>query len=103
MRTHWFYLLVLGGLALSTHPARASELEGWWRKGSWTDDNTEHEGPLSARFRATSNGDYRAVFTGTFRKVIPFRLATTLRVVDRQEDGTVLMAGESRIMGFWRF
>ena len=103
MRTHWFYSLVLGVFALSTHHASAAELEGRWRSGSWTDDNTGHVGPLRARFRATTNGDYRAVFTGTFRKVIPFRLATTLRVVDRQEDGTVVMAGESRIMGFWRF
>jgi hypothetical protein len=102
MRTTWLVSLILASGAVSAPHAWAGELEGRWRNGSWTDDNTGHEGPLRARFRATANGNYRVVFTGRFAKIVPFRFATTLIVVERDES-KVVMAGESRIMGFWRF
>lgn len=80
----------------------AGELDGRWRNGSWTDSNSGHEGPLSAKFCQQSDGNYRVVFTGKFAKVVPFRFATTLNVVGRDGD-KVVMAGESRVLGFVRF
>ncbi len=89
-------VLALGGIAC------AGELNGRWRHGSWTDDNTGHEDALRGRFREQSDSNYRVVFTGRFAKVVPFRFATTLNVVGREGD-KVVMAGESRIIGFGRF
>lgn len=82
--------------------ASAQELNGRWPCGNWIDTNTGHEGPLKSHFRQTDDCYYRVVFTGRFAKVIPFRFATTLNVVDRDGD-KVFFAGESRLMGFYRF
>ncbi|MBM3992785.1 MAG: hypothetical protein FJ303_01305 [Planctomycetes bacterium] len=82
--------------------ASAGELEGRWRNGYWTDVNTGHKDNLRGRFRQTSDGNYRVVFTGKFAVIIPFRFATTLNVVGRDGD-KVLMQGESRLPGFGRF
>jgi hypothetical protein len=103
--SHRSHLLLALGLiaALPTGPTLcAGELDGRWRHGSWSDANTGHEDALRARFREKDNGDYRVVFTGRFAKVIPFRFATTLEVVGHDGD-QVIMAGESRVMGFGRF
>jgi hypothetical protein len=101
MRKLWpISMLVI--LACSISPASAGPLDGRWRNGSWTDDNTGHEGPLRARFHETRDGNYRVVFSGRFAKVVPFRFATTLNVVERDCDKVVL-AGESRVFGFGRF
>ncbi len=94
--------LVLSSIALFSTTARAGELSGRWRSGEWTDDNTGHRGPLKARFREKSNGDYRVVYTGRFALVVPFRFATTMNVVGRDGD-KVLLAGESRLPGFGQF
>ena len=102
MRFAWVLFALIVGSTCLAHQALAGELDGRWRYGSWTDDNTGHTGPLRARFRETAHGDYRVVFTGRFAKIVPFRFATTLNVVERK-DGIVEMAGESRIMGIWRF
>lgn len=80
----------------------AGELDGRWPCGSWIDTNSGHQGPLKARFRQTDDCHYRVVFTGKFAKVIPFRFATTLNVVGREGD-KVILAGESRLMGFYKF
>jgi hypothetical protein len=82
--------------------ASAGELDGRWRNGFWTDTNTGHEDVLRGRFHQKADGNYRVVFTGRFAKVIPFRFATTLNVVGQDGD-KVVMAGESRVMGFGRF
>ena len=82
-------------------PLSAGELDGRWR-GRWTDDVRGHDGPLRGRFRATRDGNYRAVFTGTFYKVIPFVFATKLNVVEQSGD-RVVFAGTSRVGGFGRF
>ncbi len=82
--------------------ASAQELDGRWPCGTWIDTNTGHEGPLKAHFRQTDDCHYRVVFTGRFAKVIPFRFATTLDVVGR-DGGKVFLAGQSRLMGFYRF
>ena len=55
MRKLWpISMLVI--LACSISPASAGPLDGRWRNGSWTDDNTGHEGPLRARFHETRDG-----------------------------------------------
>ncbi|MSQ93604.1 MAG: hypothetical protein EXR98_03505 [Gemmataceae bacterium] len=88
-------------LAFSAGRASAGDLEGRWR-GTWTDDVRGHEGRLRGNFRETRNGDYRVKFSGTFSKVIPFRFATTLKVVER-DAGKTVFAGESRVGGFVKF
>ena len=76
---------------------------GWrWPCGTWVDVNSGHTGPLKARFRQIDDCHYRVVFTGRFAKVVPFRFATTLNVVGRDGD-QVLLAGESRLMGLYKF
>ena len=92
-------LIILLGIA---GRAAAGELDGRWPCGSWVDTNTGHEGPLKARFRQIDDCHYRVVFTGKFAKVIPFRFATTLNVVGKNGD-KVVMAGEARLMGFYKF
>ncbi len=82
--------------------ACADGLEGRWRSGSWSDNNSGHTGPLRARFRMTDTGNYRVVFTGRFAKVVPFRYATRLNVVGQDGDKTIF-AGESRLPLFGRF
>ena len=96
-------IIVFGSLALAgASTARGSELEGGGWRGTWIDNNAGHVGPLRARFRPTRDGNYRAVFTGTFYKVIPFVFAAKLNVLG-QEGGKTILAGESRVMGFGRF
>jgi hypothetical protein len=103
MRLHrpaFLMMSITASLALAS-TVSAGELDGRWR-GTWTDNVRGHEGSLRGRFRETKNGDYRVVFTGTFFKVIPFRFATTLNVVER-DGAKVVFAGQSRVGGFGRF
>lgn len=104
MRTPSFAIIILtlGTMLLHANTSQAADLEGGGWRGAWVDNNSGHEGPLRARFRATNDGNYRVVFTGRFFKVIPFRFATKLNVVEQDCD-RVVFAGESRIMGFSRF
>lgn len=95
-------MLSLFIILASAMGASAGELDGWWPCGRWIDMKSGHQGPLRAKFRQTDDCHYRVVFTGKFAKVIPFRFATTLNVVGHDGD-KVLMAGTSRIMGFFRF
>jgi hypothetical protein len=88
-------------LLIATSAATAQDVSGRWR-GSWTDSNSGHTGPLQARFRETDDAHYRVVFTGRFWKVIPFRFATTLDVVGR-DGNNVFLAGESRLGPFGSF
>ena len=92
------FCVILMGAAL----ASAGELDGRWPCGNWVDTNKGHTGPLQARFHQTDDCHYRVVFRGKFAKVIPFRFAATLNVVGHDGD-KVLIAGSSRIMGFYRF
>ena len=98
----WFPGVAIVFLSLATSTANAGILDGRWRQGTWTDDNTGHCGPLRGQFHEQCDGNYRVVFSGRFAKVIPFRFATTLNVVG-QDDDKVLLSGESRVMGFGRF
>jgi hypothetical protein len=95
------FLLGIGATFVGS-AASAGELDGRWSCGKWTDDNTGHEGPLRGKFRQIDDRHYRVVFTGKFAKVVPFRFATTLNVVGHEGD-KVILAGESRIMGFSKF
>ena len=102
-RTHGIVTVVaLAVAALACASGSAGELDGRWRQGTWTDTKSGHEGPLRARFTQRSDGNYRVVFTGRFAKIVPFRFGTTLNVVGRDGD-KVILAGESRVMGFGRF
>jgi hypothetical protein len=89
--------LILTGSALY-----AGELDGRWRHGTWNDTKSGHEDALRGRFRQKDDGDYRVVFTGRFAKIVPFRFATTLKVVGNDGD-KVILAGESRVAGIMRF
>lgn len=91
------FLLTL--LATQGTPTSAGELDGRWPHGEWTDTKSGHRGPLRAKFTEQGDGNYRVVFSGKFAKVVPFRFATTLNVVGRDGD-KVMLAGESRVMGF---
>jgi hypothetical protein len=93
--------LAVAILLIATAAATAQELNGSWR-GSWTDTNSGHSGPLRARFREIDDAHYRVVFTGRFWKVIPFRFATTLGVVGRDRSN-VFLAGESSLGPFGQF
>ena len=96
------YALAMLALITSGSALSAGELDGKWQHGSWNDTNSGHEDVLRARFRQKDGGNYRVVFTGRFAKVVPFRFATTLNVVGHDGD-KVIMAGESRVMGFGKF
>ncbi|MBI2807120.1 MAG: hypothetical protein HYX68_19235 [Planctomycetes bacterium] len=101
-KTSTLAMLSIVAVFLGAGLATAGELDGRWRNGSWVDNNSGHTGPLRGRFRETPGGDYRVVFSGRFRKVIPFVFPTTLKVVGRDGD-KVIMAGESRVGLFGRF
>jgi hypothetical protein len=105
MRVHRAYahaIAVSASILLFTMNLSAGELEGRWRRGYWTDTNTGHEDMLRGRFRPLPDGNYRAVFTGKFAVIVPFRFATTLEVVGRDGD-KVILAGSPRVPGFGRF
>ena len=73
--------------------AMATDLSGCWR-GSWTSCSTGHHGPLEATFTRCDETHYAVEFRGRFFRVIPFRYAVTLEVVEDRGDEVVL-AGSS--------
>lgn len=79
----------------------AQDLTGHWC-GTWNDCKSGHDGPLRATFSKCDDQHYRAVFTGRFFKVIPFRFATTLDVTGH-EHGKVQLSGQSRLGLFGNF
>lgn len=96
------FVLIGAACLLAAAKTNADDLEGRWSSGSWIDTNSGHQGPLRGYFRPTSDCNYRAVFTGKYAKIVPFRFSTTLNVVGREGDKTYL-AGESRFPLFGRF
>ncbi len=88
-------------LLFTNSPLSAQDLTGHWC-GTWNDCKSGHEGPLRATFSKCDDAHYRAVFTGRFFKVIPFRFATTLDVAG-QKDGVVQLSGQSRLGLFGNF
>ena len=92
------------GLALffcQNVPLGAQDLTGHWC-GTWNDCKSGHDGPLRATFSKCDDQHYRAVFSGRFFKVIPFRFATTLEVTGH-EGGKVQLSGQSRLGLFGNF
>ncbi len=96
-------LIAIGSLGFA-QSASAQDLSGKWR-GAWVSQSSGHRGKLNARMTQNNNGQYRAVFTGTFAKIIPFRYAVNLDVVGR--NGNQLhLAGSKKlgpIMGEFRY
>ena len=88
--------LIGAACLLAASRANADELEGRWPSGSWSDTNSGHKGPLRGYFTPTCDGNYSAVFTGRYAKIMPFRFKTTLNVVGREGDKTYL-AGDGAI------
>ena len=102
MRLNRTCLIGLGGVLLAISTAHADGPEGRWPNGSWFDNKSGHQGPLRGDLQPTNEGNYRAVFTGRFAKIVPFRFATTLSVVGQEGDKTYF-AGESKLPLFGRF
>lgn len=87
--------LALAAALTILSPVEAQDAAGFWR-GTWTDTNTGHTGPLKATITRCDDTHYRAVFTGRFFGVVPFRFAATLTVVGVEGD-TLLLAGTERV------
>lgn len=92
--------LAVAGIALvlfllTSREARATDLSGAW-SGYWVDGNSGHSGPLRATFCQCADGRYRAVFTGRFWKVIPFRYSVVLDVT-AQDGDKLILSGESHL------
>ncbi len=98
-----FLALASALIILVTAPATCGgdAVAGSWI-GHWEDHSRGHCGPLRARFEPCGDTRYRAVFTGRFRQIIPFRYAVTLKVVKKEGD-KVYLAGESRLPFFGTF
>jgi hypothetical protein len=91
-------LLIVSALLfvdLSQLSAADYGLGGRWR-GTWTSQSTGHHGPLKARFQPQSNGSVRAVFSGRFAVIIPFRYSMNLQPT-LAEDGTVWLSGSKKL------
>ena len=94
-------IVITIGLLLFAASANANDMSGHWR-GRWISQSTGHKGRLNARFRPVNSNQYRATFTGTFAKVIPFRYGMTMDVTGR--NGDTIYFGGSRSLGvFGRF
>jgi hypothetical protein len=87
---------------LAASAARGQDVTGRWR-GEWTDFDSGHRGPLRAKVKPTADGGYRAVFTGRYYAVIPFRFGAKLEPVGTTESGELLMQGTQRLPFFGAF
>ena len=91
-------LVVVFAVLLALPTASAETMSGRWR-GQWVSQTTGHKGPLNARFRPVDANRYRAIFTGRFAKVIPFRYGMTMQVQSRDAD--TIYFGGSRSLGLF--
>ena len=71
--------------------------------GSWCSEGTGHQGRMCARLKQVDACTYRARFTGTFLKVIPFTYSVPLQVAGQGADGSVWLTGQSRLPIFGDF
>ncbi|MBB73906.1 MAG: hypothetical protein CMJ75_05260 [Planctomycetaceae bacterium] len=97
-------LLILAAFLLTSATgfsnASAEDLSGAW-KGTWSNSNNRHTGPLRGRFIALNDSQYRAIFRGRFFGILPFRYAVVLDAAE-QEDGSIRLRGStfvSRLYG----
>ena len=100
-----FVLFTLAGFVsfYSVDHACAQAAGNW--QGTWLSESNGHSGKLNARIHQVSPSQYRAVFRGTYFKVLPFRYATTLDVVGCG-PGYVQLAGGKKlgpVMGEFRY
>ena len=103
LRLHGCHILIVAALLIlvGSQPARAAEpspcidLSGRWC-GTWKDCGSGHHGPLRATFCRTDDCHYRAVFTGRFWGIFPFRFKADLAVVGQQGDRLIL-CGSQRV------
>ena len=58
---------------------------------------------MCARLKQVDACTYRARFTGTFLKVIPFTYSVPLQVAGQGADGSVWLTGQSRLPIFGEF
>ncbi|MCA9179548.1 MAG: hypothetical protein KDB14_34065 [Planctomycetales bacterium] len=90
-------------IALGAATASATDLSGTWT-GEWRSCVTGHHGPLRAKFCRVDACHYQVTFCGRFAKLVPFRYAVTLRIV--QDGDTVVLAGSQklgRLMGDYHY
>ena len=73
--------------------ASAADLSGAW-KGTWSNSNNRHTGPLRGRFTALNDSQYQVVFRGRFFLVLPFRYTVVLDA-EEQEDGSIRLRGST--------
>ena len=81
--------------------ASAQDLSGNWR-GTWRNTAKGHHGPLRASITQCDDQHYKAVFTGRFFAVFPFRFSAVLTVTG-QEGNDVLLSGSSNLGLFGTF
>ena len=89
-----FALIALGN-GFEMQANGADQLRGRWR-GNWASASTGHHGPLKARFRQQSDGSVRAIFSGRFAVVVPFRYTMKLQPTIGY-DGDVYLNGSKRL------
>lgn len=95
---------ILGAIVVLTclaGPLSAQEITGRWR-GRWEDYKSGHNGPLRAKVKSTGCAEYRAVFTGRFYGVIPFRFSAKLQTTAAGDD-VILHSGDQRLFLFGNF
>lgn len=81
-----------------------SDLSGSW-SGDWRSCTSGHKGPLSAQFCKVDPCHYEVRFKGRFFKVIPFRYAVTLEVVEETPERVVLAGSQDlgRLFGTFTY
>lgn len=94
-------LCVLPSVSFAQTVPAGPDVSGRW-SGYWVSDTNGHTGPLHARFTPKGDDAYRVTYRGRFAKVIPFRYATTMDVIGR-DDGVVVLSAERSLGPFGTF
>lgn len=93
-------LIAQSSLVAGEHCVSETDLSGKW-KGSWRSEKSNHEGKLRAKLVRRDANHYRATFSGTFMRILPFRYAVTFQAVE--QDGNVYLSGSRRLPMFGAF
>lgn len=88
-------ILAQPGASVAAEPVRDMDLSGKWC-GTWRDCKSGHQGPLHATLCRIDDCHYKAVFSGRFWGVVPFRYTMTLEIVGR-DGASVLLSGSKRV------
>lgn len=98
--------LVLGAclaLLFCARPVQAHDGVAGGFSGSWCSQTSGHQGRMCARLRQVDDCTYRARFTGTFLKIIPFAYSVPMTVTGQSPDGAVFLGSRSRLPLFGEF